>query len=83
MYLVWMGCCIFSAVIVYFFIPETAQLPMEEIGALFGDVVVVYLTSDGHGVVKDKMDVTVVHAENPVEKVVGIGEGDEQRVEDV
>jgi hypothetical protein len=37
MYLLWVGLCIISAVIIYFFIPETAKLPGEEIGALFGD----------------------------------------------
>jgi hypothetical protein len=54
MYLVWMGCCIVSTVIVYFFIPETTKLPMEEIGALFGDEVIVHLTSNGQGILEDK-----------------------------
>ncbi|PMD47956.1 general substrate transporter [Hyaloscypha variabilis F] len=70
MYLLWMGLCIISAFIVYFFIPETARLPMEEIGALFGDEVVIHLTSDGHGILEDKMEVEVVHIENQGEKIV-------------
>jgi hypothetical protein len=70
MYLLWMGLCIISALIVYFFIPETARLPMEEIGALFGDEVVIHLTSDGHGILEDKMEVEVVHIENQGEKIV-------------
>jgi hypothetical protein len=45
------GLCIISAVIVYIYIPETKGLPIEEIGALFGDEVVVHLTADRHGVV--------------------------------
>jgi hypothetical protein len=53
MYLLWVGLCIISAVIIYFFIPETAKLPGEEIGALFGDEVVVHLTIDVHGSVED------------------------------
>lgn len=73
MYLLWMGLCIISAVIVYFFIPETARLPMEEIGALFGDEVVVHLTSDGHGILEDKMGVDVVHLEGRDEKIVAEG----------
>ncbi|KAK3116865.1 hypothetical protein LTR53_002305 [Teratosphaeriaceae sp. CCFEE 6253] len=47
MYLLYMGLCIISGVVVYFYIPETKGLPMEELGALFGDVVVVHLTADG------------------------------------
>jgi Sugar (and other) transporter len=70
MYLLWMGLCIISAFIVYFFIPETARLPMEEIGALFGDQVVIHLTSDGHGILEDKMDVEMAHLENQAEKIV-------------
>jgi hypothetical protein len=49
---VYCGLCIISAIIVYFWIPEIKGLPIEEIGALFGDEVVVHLTADGHGVVE-------------------------------
>jgi hypothetical protein len=31
---------------------QTKRLPMEEIGALFGDSVAVYLTNDRHGVIE-------------------------------
>lgn len=54
MYLIYMALCLVSTVIVYFFVPETKQIPIEEIGALFGDEVVVHLTSDGHGIVEDE-----------------------------
>ncbi len=54
MYLIWMALCIISTVIVYFFLPETSGLPVEEIGALFGDEVVVHLTADGHGLVEQE-----------------------------
>lgn len=36
---------------VYFFVPETAKLPMEEIAELFGDTVVVHLRVDSSGAV--------------------------------
>lgn len=56
-------CCNFGAGI---FTLDTAKLPMEEIGTLFGDEVVVYLTSDGQGIVEDKMAVApgADHIEN-------------------
>jgi hypothetical protein len=53
MYLIYMALCIISTIVVYFWIPETKNLPVEEIGALFGDEVVVHLTTDGHGIVED------------------------------
>jgi hypothetical protein len=43
-----------SAIVIYFFIPETKEVPVEELGGLFGDTVVVHLTPDGHGIVEDK-----------------------------
>lgn len=54
MFLIYTGFCVFSFFIVYMFIPETRNLPVEEIGALFGDPVVVHLTADGEGIVEDK-----------------------------
>jgi hypothetical protein len=42
-----------STVIVYFFIPETTNMSLEEIGALFGDPVMVHLTADGQGIVEN------------------------------
>ena len=50
--MVWFSCNIVSTVIVYFFIPETRYIPLEEIGALFGDEVAVHLTADGHAIVE-------------------------------
>ncbi|KIX02609.1 uncharacterized protein Z518_08551 [Rhinocladiella mackenziei CBS 650.93] len=69
MYFLYMGLCIISTIIVYFYVPETKQIPVEEIGALFGDEVVVHLTADGHGIVEEQKMVkvegasTVVHTE--------------------
>lgn len=69
MYFLYMALCLVSTVIVYFYCPETKQLPIEEIGALFGDEVIVHLTADGHGIVEEnemvKIDQasTVVHTE--------------------
>jgi hypothetical protein len=71
MYFLYMALCIISTIVVYFFIPETKKIPIEEIGALFGDEVVVHLTADGHGIVEEGKDVrleiedasTVVHSQ--------------------
>ncbi|KAL3441972.1 general substrate transporter [Aspergillus insuetus] len=54
MFYLYFGLCMISAVVIYFFIPETRHVPVEELGALFGDAVVVHLTPDGHGIVEDK-----------------------------
>lgn len=53
MFLIYMGLSILAAIIVWFQIPETKGLPVEEIGALFGDEVVAHITSDGMGIVED------------------------------
>jgi len=56
MYMIWFACSVVSSIIVYFFIPETSKLPVEEIGALFGDEVVIHLSKDGHGILEsDKL----------------------------
>jgi hypothetical protein len=54
MYFIYMALCIIATIIIYFFIPETKKLPVEELGALFGDEVVVHLTDDGYGIVEEK-----------------------------
>ena len=54
MFLIYFGLAIIAAIIAWFFIVETKGVPMEEIGALFGDEVVVHLTTDGHGIAEDK-----------------------------
>lgn len=56
MYLIYMSLCIVSEVIVYYYIPETRLKPVEEIGALFGDEVVLHMTADGRDLV-EKIDV--------------------------
>lgn len=64
-----------SSVIVYLYVPETTNMTLEDIGALFGDEVVVHITADGHGIVEiENMDevkeAVVVHAEvNKVDTV--------------
>lgn len=52
MYFIYAGLTVLSTIIVYFYVPETKQIPVEEIGALFGDEVVVHLTEGGHGIVE-------------------------------
>lgn len=54
MFLIYAGLCVISFIVAYFYIPETKGLPVEEIGALFGDVVAVHLTADGEGIVEEK-----------------------------
>lgn len=66
MYLIYLALCIISAILVYFWIPETKNLPVEEIGALFGDEVVVHLTTDGHGIVEDGAE---KHTATQIEKL--------------
>lgn len=59
MYLLYMGLCLIAFIIFYFYVPETKQVPMEELGALFGDEVVVHLTADGRGIVEEQVDKAV------------------------
>ena len=59
MYLIYMGLCLVCWLLVYLWLPETRGLPLEEIGGLFGDPVVLHLTADGHGIVEVAQDVDV------------------------
>lgn len=71
-YLVYVALNAVSIVLVYFFVPETKNLSLEEIGELFGDEVVVHLSADGHHVVEsEKVDVNLV--ENKAVPVVAEG----------
>ncbi len=66
MYLLYMGLCIISGIVVYFIIPETKGLPMEELAALFGDEVMVHLTADRTAIVEGddgKIGATHYHVE--------------------
>jgi len=47
MYMVWLACDIVSTVVVYLYVPETANKTLEEMGDLFGDEVIVHITGDG------------------------------------
>ncbi|KIW79482.1 hypothetical protein Z517_06094 [Fonsecaea pedrosoi CBS 271.37] len=51
-YLVFAGLSLICEVLFYFFLPETRLKSLEELGALFGDMVVVHLTDDGRGIVE-------------------------------
>lgn len=80
MYLLYMGLCVICFVIVYFFIQETKDLPMEELAALFGDEVVVHITKDGKAITEDKdlnnvmkLKVEQVHAEESTKRIA-VGE---------
>jgi MFS family permease len=56
MYMIWFACNVVSTVVIYFVIPETKQMTLEEIGELFGDNVVLHMTADGNSIVeKDKI----------------------------
>jgi len=56
MYLVFVACNVVSIIVIYFYVPETSKLSLEEIGGLFGDEVVVHLTDDGHGIVEENKE---------------------------
>jgi Sugar (and other) transporter len=68
-YLIYCVLCIFFAVVVYFYVPETKGLPIEEIGELFGDKVVVHLTEDMHGI-KEKLDESRIEVVEDAERKV-------------
>jgi hypothetical protein len=63
MYLIFMGFCIICEVVVWAFIPETRGRPVEEMGALFGEEVVLHMTSDGRGLVEKSDGVDLQHVE--------------------
>jgi sugar phosphate permease len=55
MYMVWFSCNIVSTVIVYFYLPETANKTLEEMGGLFGDEVMVHFAGDGVNIVDEDL----------------------------
>jgi hypothetical protein len=57
MYLIYMGLSLVCWLLVFLWLPETRGLPLEEIGGLFGDTVVLHLTADGHCFVEKEQDV--------------------------
>jgi hypothetical protein len=71
MFYLYFGLCIISAVVIYWYIPETRHVPVEELGALFGDAVVVHLTPDGHGILEDKGPVVETMEDLPLERKPG------------
>ena len=64
-----MGLSIVCGIIAYFYVPETRGLPIEEMGALFGDEVALHMTSDGRGIVEKPEEVEVEQIEVQDEKV--------------
>ena len=59
MYLIYMALCIIAWPVVYFYVPETTKIPVEELGAIFGDEVIVHLSADGHELVEHATDLKV------------------------
>lgn len=43
MYMIWFACCIVTTILIYFYVPDTTGLALEELGELFGDEVAVHL----------------------------------------
>jgi len=65
-----------SATIVYFFVPETARIRIEDIGTLFDDNVVVHLTADSHGIVEEEeIDSAIASAHAVMAGVASVGRG--------
>jgi hypothetical protein len=66
MYLVFMSLCLVCEVIVYFFIPETRNIPIEEMASVFGEdqEVMVLVTNDGKDIVEKNVDVVVQEQEH-------------------
>lgn len=64
MYMVWFAVTVVSTVLIYFFVPETKGLALEEIGELFGDKVALHMTADQRGLVEAKVDGLAIDDEN-------------------
>ena len=61
MYMIWFACNVVSTIIIYFVVPETKQLSLEELSELFGDEVMVHRSDDGNTIVEtDQGDQTVL-----------------------
>lgn len=60
MFLIYSGFCIFSFIIVYIYIPETKNIPVEEIGGLFGDMVAVHLSEERIDSVDKQLEVHAI-----------------------
>jgi hypothetical protein len=56
MFLIYCGLSALATAMVYFYIPETKGLPVEELGALFGDEVALHMTSDQMDIVEQSVE---------------------------
>lgn len=65
MYLIFMALSLVCEVIVYFYIPETRNIPIEEMAAVFGEEqeVMVRVTSDGKDVLEKNAGIVVQEEE--------------------
>lgn len=66
MYLIYMGFCLVSELVVYFYVPETRSKPIEEMGMLFGEnsEIMLHMTSDGRDIVEKSGSVRVMEVED-------------------
>ena len=69
MYFLYMGLCIIPTIITSFYISKTNLLPVEGVGALFDDEVVVHLTKDGHGIVEQQIELRIAGEDVDVAEV--------------
>ena len=74
--MVWFACNIVSTILIYFFIKETSNLTLEDIGELFGDKVVVHLTENGTGIVEEISSLKSVDGASDEKKLEGIASTD-------
>lgn len=76
MYMVWFSCNTVSTIVVYFFLPESVNKTIEEMGDLFGDEVVIHMAPNGQDLLESKIialkDVAVNEASPATETVENV-----------
>lgn len=71
--MVWFSCNIVSTAVIYFFLPESANKTIEEMGDLFGDEVIVHMAPNGLDLLESKsipLKNTAKDESNPVAETV-------------